>query len=312
MKTAIYVGRFHTDVLHDGYKRTIRSIAESEDYDHLAIVLGNDPTRLETDNPLPWDLRKTLLSLYIKQQYPELSFSILKIQAYESDLFWCQKVDEIAEMFGGEFDWEFIVGRDSFEKVYEGKYPMNFRILEGGIDDVSSSDRRLQISKDPDFLKPKSLYDAQLIARTLIWASQYTYPRIYGCVDMIIFNANEDKVLLGRKANELIWRIPGGFIDPTDRSKRDAAFREMFEETRLTREDIQECRMVDSMLIDDWRYRRATNKIMTTVFTMHCCSGAELKAVASDDLVDVKWFTIDEINNLPLFESHALILNQLL
>ena len=68
----------------------------------------------------------------------------------------------------------------------------------------------------------------------------YEYPHFAVTVDNVIFNLkdpNNPKVLLITRKNEPFkgkLALPGGFLDPEDRSAMSAAIRELKEETNLS------------------------------------------------------------------------------
>ena len=50
-----------------------------------------------------------------------------------------------------------------------------------------------------------------------------------------------------------------------------------------------------SMRIDDWRYRNEADKIITTLFS---CDWLYGNPTPNDDIVDVQWFPIKNINSM--------------
>ena len=68
---------------------------------------------------------------------------------------------------------------------------------------------------------------------------------------------------VAKKKEETKYRFVGGFVDNTDKSYEDAVIREVKEETKL---DINNIKYITSRIIDDWRYRYETEKIITSFY----------------------------------------------
>jgi 8-oxo-dGTP pyrophosphatase MutT (NUDIX family) len=123
-------------------------------------------------------------------------------------------------------------------------------------------------------------------------AHERIYPISWQTVDIAIinhdnlpFNVNYE-ILLGRKPNQTKFQFIGGFSDPTSPSLEVDAKREVAEETGLEVDDIF---YIGSTLIDDERYRSSVDKIKTAFFV---ATKVFNKAVAGDDIQEVRWFPI--------------------
>ena len=132
--------------------------------------------------------------------------------------------------------------------------------------------------------------DSPDFRRGVIYQINAEYPKVYATVDIVIFDQAEKNILLGRKPLEDKWRFPGGFSDPTDDCFETSAKREAHEEVGNI--EFGPFSYIGSLKIDDWRYKKERHKIITNIFKTHYLWGAPK---ASDDLAEVKWFSIEEL-----------------
>lgn len=128
---------------------------------------------------------------------------------------------------------------------------------------------------------------------------KYPYPIAFHTVDIALYKkvtANEGyayMVCMGQKKKELgtgLWRFPGGFVDPTDKSAEAAVLRECGEEVEGIINDGQP-KYITSMLTNDERYRTSRDKILTTFYKVPYITGT---ITPGDDLAAVQWMPIDE------------------
>lgn len=117
----------------------------------------------------------------------------------------------------------------------------------------------------------------------MAYAISRQFDRVYGTVDIAAFW--EGNILLGRKKNEKLWRFIGGFIDPKDESKEEAAKREFREEAGSELTDVN---YVCSQQVDDWRYKKGNDRILTTLYTGKIDMSTQ--PVAGDDIAEIKFF----------------------
>jgi len=125
-------------------------------------------------------------------------------------------------------------------------------------------------------------------------------------VDLGIVDYDKKRLLLAQKPNADLWQLVGGFTDPAkDKSAEDAARREGKEETSL---DLELVGYVGSSIVDDWRYRREQDKILTFLYVMRYIGG---EPKARDDIKFVKWAQFGEISEGDIMPMHRPLLSML-
>ena len=146
----------------------------------------------------------------------------------------------------------------------------------------------------------------------------YRHPQPFITADVIIWrttdrelqpNESYMELLLSKRGREPYldhWALPGGHFDTeTDESIRDAAFRELEEETGITRNDI--------MLFDlpwfgyyDQKKRDTRGRYVNFVYS-GCCTG-KVQVKAADDAKDHQWMNANRILDMPLAFDYKKIL----
>lgn len=263
----IVIGRFQTAAIPDELRRLIDDIAEK--HDTLAIAIGIHKSGATRRNPLGDDLRLPMIA----STFPNAK--VFSVEDHPSDAEWSSQLDAlIEETFQGD-DVQLYGSSDGFVKRYSGKFSA---VARG-------------VSHKPEDINPTPL--SRSFREGMIFAMKKTFTKVYPTVDIVIFRNDRSEVLLGVKSADKKWRFPGGFTDPDDLNYENAAARELKEECGIS--DISPLAYEASFQVDDWRYRFEEDKIITILFSADLRKG---EASASDDLEDVRWFSLDEVKNL--------------
>jgi 8-oxo-dGTP diphosphatase len=112
---------------------------------------------------------------------------------------------------------------------------------------------------------------------------------IFVTVDIVVFKADSQKILLIRRKNEPFrgnWALPGGFVDENE-DLADAALRELREETGLQVASVTQLKAFG---------RPGRDPRHHTVSIAFLAQAAEnAAAAAADDASDAAWFPLDDL-----------------
>ena len=137
----------------------------------------------------------------------------------------------------------------------------------------------------------------------------YAYPRPSVTVDIIVYKKinNETQILLIERGNEPfknMWALPGGFIDvDTDVELKDAAYRELKEETSINDINLEQFRTYGKI------GRDPRGRTISIIFT-GCFINHDQEVKAGDDAASLKWFKINELPDIAF--DHKDIINDFL
>jgi bifunctional NMN adenylyltransferase/nudix hydrolase len=122
MKIGIFVGRFQTPNLHNGYKYMLSELQIS--YDYYGLIVGSSIEPNER-NPLDFETRKSMLEEYV---YKKPLF-ILELVDFNDNDKWTKELDRIINDSIAKLDIKidkdniYLIGsRDSFIPYYNGEF----------------------------------------------------------------------------------------------------------------------------------------------------------------------------------------------
>jgi len=130
---------------------------------------------------------------------------------------------------------------------------------------------------------------------------KYT-PKIFVTVDVTLFRKleGEKQILLIQRLNEPFknyWALPGGFVDEHE-DLETAAKRELFEETDIQLFQVKQIKAYGNP------DRDPRSHTISVAFYGEIDSLAV--AIAKDDAISVKWFSIDELPALAFDHSEII------
>lgn len=270
----VMIGRFQVPSLHKGHREVLDFIAAR--HDKVLVIFGNTGHEQSTQsNPLDHIARTQML----REEYPDFEYAF--IQDQPNDDSWSHFLDRIVKSHLTASQGAMLYGsRDSFIPHYTGRY----KTMELETDNpISGTEIRKEVKRS----RPKNSREWR---EGVVYGTFSRFPVNYVAVDIAIFNDDWTEILLGQKDNETLWRLPGGFSEPTSPSLEQDAAREAREETHL---EISDPHYIGSFRVDDWRYRSEVDKLMTTLFYCKRIFGT---AQGADDLPLVKWFKVADLD----------------
>jgi bifunctional NMN adenylyltransferase/nudix hydrolase len=300
-EVGVIIARFQTPALHDAHRSLINTVKKR--HKKVLILLGKSPTKATRNNPLDVHTRR----LMVNKEFPDVT--VLPVKDIGDDEAWSKEVDS---QIRSVFDIESVViygSRDSFIPYYNGAFTTVK--LESSNPGLTGTEIR-RIAAD-------EVRVSEDFCAGAIYAAYNRHPTVYPTVDAAIWNEKTDELLLGRKKTDknAKWRFVGGFVSPTDDSFEDAAKREVHEETGLIG-TIDEPIYIGTLKIDDWRYRREVDKIITTFYLFKYEWGM---VKANDDIDELKWFKVQDLagskekqteQGYQMVEEHKPLLEKLL
>jgi bifunctional NMN adenylyltransferase/nudix hydrolase len=295
----VVIGRFQAPTLTEGHNNIIDHANNL--HEKLIIVVGLSAINGTKRNPLNYTARRQM----IQNEYPNAS--IVYIKDCPSNKTWSKNLDNVvSDELPPEAKVTLYGSRDSFVKAYSGRYPT--AEFEQKVFTSATKIRESVSYKVPND------YGFRCGA---IHQAMNQYDSCFPCVDIAVVKRDKDgkvtDLLLGRKNHDGGKnRFPGGFVQPfTDLDDEDYleanARKELAEECGINLE-VGEMNYVGSFRVDDWRYRNETNKIVTTLFV---CDYKWGTPEADDDLDEVEWFKVEELNAEMIVDTHLPLLKKL-
>ena len=298
MEVGVVIGRFQVADLHEGHRYLINEAFRH--HKQVIILIGCAPIQGTKYDPLDYATRERML----RAAYPDAL--ILPIHDRLDDKAWSADVDStIRGVVPNISGATFYGGRDSFKKHYFGEFVAV---------DVNS-DVKYQSGKDQREDIGKVVRTSSDFRAGIIYSTQNSWPHTKMCVDIACVRRNDSNgkaleeplILLGRKAIEDKWRLPGGMVEKGE-SLEQAAAREFHEETSLIAE-FNSLKYLGSFSVGDWRFKNAGEiGLLTALFITDYTWGS---FQAKDDLVEMMWYPISNAED-EVVKSHKTLISALI
>lgn len=281
----VIVGRFQVNKLHKAHLDLLETVSNS--HSKTIVFLGVPPTLGTRENPLLFNQRKQM----IESKFPNIL--VLPVSDCVSNELWSKRLDaQISAIIPHNQSVVLYGGRESFIPCYSGRFPTLEFENEGFF---SGTESRKDVSL--------SDINSDEFRAGVISGVYNQYPKVFTTVDIAIFH--NKSLLLGRKADESLYRFIGGFSEPESECFEDDAKREVQEETGV---EVGILQYVGSKKVQDWRYRNGVDKIKTILYACEYIFGAPK---ASDDIAEIRWFDFESLRASDLVESHRMLFEML-
>lgn len=340
----IFIGRFQLP--HFGHFNVIHKALELAD--HVLIIIGSANVARSVRNPFTAAEREQMLLLdpVINKAWDEgrLSFDCVNDYHY-TDSEWVADIQRIADdqQLSGRIG---LIGHAKDNTSYYLKlFP------QWGSEDVpdvtgySSTNLRNMLYDANSLLHynnlgTKELYTHNSIARYVhdfmlrdegkkileeaIWTKKYKelwsktpYPVIFHTVDAVVIQSGHILLIKrGAMPGKGMWALPGGYVNP-DETLKDAALRELNEETRLQKN-------YPELKLDQYIVRRETfddphrsdrGRVITDAFLIRLPDRTFLpglpKVKGSDDAAKAQWVPLAKLRADQMFEDHYHIVRKM-
>lgn len=269
------VGRFQVPDLTKAHTQLIEEIAM---HPQGVIFVGAAPLIGTRRNPLPPSHVMAMVRAYLRDR----SFKHIEVAVLPdlpSDTLWSTQLDlRLQEMFPLR-TVRLYSGADGFMTSYNGRYPVTtMPPVVGPHGNEIRNEIRSTLEASPAH------------RRGIIYATQMIPPAVRVAVDVAITKIDADGpfVALVKKANEDLWRFPGGMPEGSDPDLVYTAEREAKEETSL---QISKPQIITTAQIMDWRIAGGLESMFTVLFHAGKLYGS---LVPGDDAAQAAWFPISE------------------
>ncbi len=271
---------------HPGHIATIEH-ALSRHKDVLILLGVYEESPADDRNPLSYRSRRWA----IKSAFPQRSLRFSPLPSHRKPYTYrSTQVDAIIKREFPGYDAVIYGSRDGIYGTYEGEFRKEFvpQVFDGSATQIRESIEEID---SVDFRKG------------VVWANVHRRKLVYPTVDVVIQQPNLGRVILVRKPDEDEWRFPGVFFDPdTDFNYEAAALRAVSKEVPTV--TTQEPQLIQSQRIDDWRYRKSRDGVMTLLMkTPH--SGGE--PTPGTGIAEACWFEYGEVTPELLVPEHRVL-----
>jgi bifunctional NMN adenylyltransferase/nudix hydrolase len=326
--TLVYIGRFQP--VHTAHIETIRRATELAR--QVVIIVGSADQPRTYKNPFTNKEREAMLIGALRGVGdPTCSIHVdHNIDTIYNDQAWATRVQGIHSKYRVLGSKDGIIGHDKDETtLYLNMFPQWERVDVELIEPLNATDiRDIYFRRDANlnFLRgvvPQSTlrflndfkttpaYEQVVREREFIanYKKQYEslpYPPVFVTVDCCVLQSGH--VLMIRRRSEPgkgLWALPGGFLNvSSDRSVRDAAIRELREETGIKVPVPVLTGSIKGVKVFDAVERSARGRTITHTFKIVLPDGELPKVKGQDDADKARWVPLADVKSQECFEDH--------
>jgi len=324
-----YIGRFQP--FHLGHEMVIKeALAQSE---RLVILIGSADQPRTPKNPWTYDERRAMIQgALTASELERVSFEPLRDRPYNEEQ-WIEGVQRAVHRNRKGAKKVSLIGYSKDDSSYYlKKFPQFSPHVEtDGLETINATDLRSAFFKNkfmaaaPLYL-PKNVieylkefqvtdaYDYILEEQKFLdeHAKQWAFARYaptFNTGDAVVVQSGH--ILLIQRKNapgKDLWALPGGYLNPGDKTYLDAAIRELIEEAKIDLPEIILRKAVREQKLFMNPGRSLRGRIITEAALIHLEQhGTGLpKVKGSDDAKKAKWFTFAQFRQMEavMFEDH--------
>ncbi|MFA6006966.1 MAG: NUDIX domain-containing protein [Candidatus Paceibacterota bacterium] len=270
----VIVARFQVSQLHAGHMHLISHVRER--HEDVLIVLGVRRGVRTRRDPLTFAERLVML----EQSFPDQKFTVVPLEDHPfSSVMWSQSLDALIQRTFPGRSAILYGARDSFIPHYTtGVY--------------ATQEVRVLFPNSGTLARKSLEFPNTADARAaIIYEMEHRPPFMYATSDLAIVDVAQRRVLLiGKKCHGGKLSFPGGHAEKTDLAAVRVAIREGQEEVLGVSTGFP--RYIDTITIDDPRYKDTPDGVMTTFYMSAYLGG---NPQPGDDADSVHWVAYEDL-----------------
>lgn len=263
-------------------------------HQNVLVVIGTTGGWPTKDNPLTFDMVSGMMKRAFAGnpniRYISLSDSPLSHNAWSEDL------DVLIEKTCLGAAFKMYYSRDGFDKWYTGKYKNKVVYVEP-IEDLSGTEMRSSVTF------PHTDDARAAIVNYHQTRDAFSYP----AVDTAIIDSQRKRgILIKQRKFRMQPAFAGGMFDPIkDNCYEDTSKRETHEEVPTV--EAGPPQYVGSEKIDDPRYRKSQDRVVSTLFYREYLGG---DPSGGDDADDAQWYNLADFYSV-IVPHHRILVKRL-
>ncbi len=331
---AVFIGRF--EPFHLGHLAILqRALALSQ---RVVVLVGSAEAPRTAKNPWTYSERVVMIQAALGKDARRVATLPLRDHLYNDNAWLAEAQAQVASVAGDAKSIALFGFSKDASSYYLKAFPQWELVDAASVPLLSATElRRHLFSEEPGALRlieanvPKPVFEiidafrkTEAYRQTLdefrhvegyraAWAHA-PYAPIFVTVDAVVAHSGH-VLLVKRKAQpgKGLWALPGGFVGQ-DETLRDAALRELREETRLKIPAPVLRGSLRSEAVFDHPDRSLRGRTITHAFYFEFPSGELPHVRGGDDAARARWMPISEAQTMraSLFEDHFFILEHFL